>query len=209
VLRGVPSGWRNVPSAPQQVSYRLAGSHGGGPDGGDRTVGVTYRITRDGAEVTVGGGAPLDVVIRAATPDLADLEIGGVRRRVTVVRNAGTRYADSGLGATTLTEADRLPEPARGVRSEGSLTAPMPGTVVRVEVAPGDAVTVGQVLIVLEAMKMEHSVRASRDGAVGDVRVSAGQAVDEGAILAVLASDDAPNARERSKNAGERSEEAT
>jgi acetyl/propionyl-CoA carboxylase alpha subunit len=201
VLRGVPSGWRNVPSAPQRVSYTLAGRAGGGPDGGERTIELTYRITRDGvssggtAEVTVDGGVPFPVVLRDTSPDLTDLEIGGVRRRVTVVRDTGThaaiRYADSGLGATTLTEVDRLPESTRGARGAGSLTAPMPGTVVRVETAPGDAVTAGQVLIVLEAMKMEHSVRAPRDGTVGDVRVSAGQAVDQGTVLAVLVNDDA------------------
>ncbi|HVT69896.1 MAG TPA: biotin/lipoyl-containing protein, partial [Trebonia sp.] len=215
VLRGVPSGWRNVPSAPQRVSYTLTGRDGvgrgdagpdGAPDGGDRTIEVTYRIRRDGAssggtaEVTVDGGVPFPVVLRETRPDLADLEIGGVRRRVAVVRDTGTRaatrYADSGLGATTLTEVDRLPESTRGVRRAGSLTAPMPGTVVRVEAAPGDVVTAGQVLIVLEAMKMEHSVRAPRDGTVGDVRVSAGQAVDQGAVLAVLVSDDEPRGHE-------------
>jgi biotin carboxyl carrier protein len=59
--------------------------------------------------------------------------------------------------------------------------------VVRVEVAPGEVVTAGQVLVVLEAMKMEHSVRSPHDGTVAEVRVSAGQAVDSGTVLAVLA----------------------
>jgi biotin carboxyl carrier protein len=65
----------------------------------------------------------------------------------------------------------------------------MPGTVVRVAAVPGDAVAAGQVLVVLEAMKMEHSVRSPHDGTVAEVRVSAGQAVDSGTVLAVL---DAP-----------------
>jgi propionyl-CoA carboxylase alpha chain len=62
----------------------------------------------------------------------------------------------------------------------------MPGTVVRVDTAPGAAVTAGQVLVVLEAMKMEHAVRAASDGTVAQVGVEAGQQVDSGALLVVV-----------------------
>jgi len=65
----------------------------------------------------------------------------------------------------------------RGPQSHGSLSSPMPATVVSVQVAPGDTVTVGQTLIVLEAMKMELPVRAPGDGRVKSVNCKAGDLV--------------------------------
>jgi pyruvate carboxylase subunit A/propionyl-CoA carboxylase alpha chain len=62
----------------------------------------------------------------------------------------------------------------------------MPGTVVRVEARLGEAVHAGQVLVVLEAMKMEHSVRTPHEGTLAQLNVSAGQTVDMGTVLAVV-----------------------
>lgn len=176
VLSAVPSGWRNVPSQPQRVSYAT----------GDRAIEIAYRVMGNGAaEVTVDGGDPRAVRLYESGPDRPDLEIDGIRRIVTVARDGDARYADSALGASVLAEAPRFPKPESEVNS-GSLTAPMPGTVVRVEAAGGDQISAGQVLVVLEAMKMEHPVRAPRDGTLGRVAVTPGQAVDTGAVLAVL-----------------------
>jgi biotin carboxyl carrier protein len=68
-----------------------------------------------------------------------------------------------------------------------TVKAPMPGRVVKLLVARGDAVTTGQGLVVLEAMKMENEVRARADGVVADVHVSAGATVEGGAKLVTLA----------------------
>jgi propionyl-CoA carboxylase alpha chain len=62
----------------------------------------------------------------------------------------------------------------------------MPGTVSRVAVAAGDVVATGDLVLVLEAMKMEHPVYAPADGTVESLPVSAGQQVDGGSVLAVL-----------------------
>ncbi|MFP4312245.1 MAG: acetyl-CoA carboxylase biotin carboxyl carrier protein subunit, partial [Nitriliruptoraceae bacterium] len=77
-----------------------------------------------------------------------------------------TRHADAGAPVGT-----------------ASFTAPMPGTVIAVEVAPGTTVPAGTVLAVVEAMKMEHPVLAPVDGTVTAVHVHPGQAVDAGAVL--------------------------
>jgi biotin carboxyl carrier protein len=69
----------------------------------------------------------------------------------------------------------------------GPLMAPMPGLIVRVLAQPGDRVTVGQGLVVMEAMKMENELRAASGGVVKAVRVAAGDAVEKGAILIDLA----------------------
>jgi acetyl/propionyl-CoA carboxylase alpha subunit len=71
----------------------------------------------------------------------------------------------------------------------GALEAPMPGTVLRVDVAPGEPVRAGQTLVVLEAMKMELSVAAPVDGTVRDVHVAAGQLVARGQALVALEED--------------------
>ncbi len=71
---------------------------------------------------------------------------------------------------------------------QGSLSAPMPATVIRINVAPGDAVKKGDTLLVLEAMKMELPVRAPSDGVVESVACRPGELVQAGVTLIHLAS---------------------
>lgn len=73
----------------------------------------------------------------------------------------------------------------------GGLEAPMPGKVVRVEVAAGDEVRTGQTILIVEAMKMEHTLRAPRDGKVVAVHVAAGDMVASGQALAEIDGGDA------------------
>ena len=65
----------------------------------------------------------------------------------------------------------------------------MPGKVIEVRVAVGDRVTVGQTLILLEAMKMEHPMRAPTDGTVAEIRVEAGEQVESETLLLVIEPD--------------------
>jgi biotin carboxyl carrier protein len=75
---------------------------------------------------------------------------------------------------------------SRGGAHHGSLAAPMPATVRQVQVAPGDRVTRGDVLIVLEAMKMELPVRATADGRVEAVHCAVGDMVQPGQELIAI-----------------------
>ncbi len=81
------------------------------------------------------------------------------------------------------------PTPAApvAVGSGDAVTAPMPGTILKVAVSQGDKVKAGQLLIVLEAMKMENEILAPRDGVVSQVVTSKGSTVDTGAALILLA----------------------
>ncbi|MBQ3733786.1 MAG: acetyl-CoA carboxylase biotin carboxyl carrier protein subunit [Bacteroidales bacterium] len=76
--------------------------------------------------------------------------------------------------------------PAAPTGGGGTLTSPLPGTVLDVFVKPGDAVKVGQRMLLLEAMKMENNIDADRDGVVKEVKVSKSDAVMEGQVLVVF-----------------------
>ena len=84
-------------------------------------------------------------------------------------------------------EVDAATHAATGEQGERAVTAPMPGTVLRVEVGPGDAVRARQPLLVLEAMKMETPVASPFDATVKAVHVSPGDRVAGGALLVELA----------------------
>jgi len=75
---------------------------------------------------------------------------------------------------------------AGGITSDGALRAPMPGKIVATPATPGDIVTKGQPVVVLEAMKMEHALVAPFDGVVGEMGVSVGDQVTDGTVLAVI-----------------------
>jgi propionyl-CoA carboxylase alpha chain len=89
-----------------------------------------------------------------------------------------------------LTPAERLPPPA-ATGEPGSLVAPMPGILVRAEVASGDRVTAGQPVLILEAMKMEHQILAPADGTMSELRVVPGTQVEAGDVLAIVTREDA------------------
>jgi acetyl/propionyl-CoA carboxylase alpha subunit len=181
VQRAVPSGWRNVPSGDQVSTWTCGG----------RELEVRYRWTRAALEVAVDGER-LAIQVPAAPavgPEQVVLVLDGVRRAVEVHRVGATVWCDSALGSTELTEVPRFREP-REAAEPGSLHAPMPGTVVRVEVEPGRPVAAGAVVLVLEAMKMEHAVRAPAEGVVTALPVAAGESVAAGQLLAVVAGPD-------------------
>ncbi|NWJ72024.1 ATP-grasp domain-containing protein [Pseudonocardia sp. ICBG1122] len=180
VQRPVPTGWRNVRSAPQHAEYRL----------GDTDLDVTYLLVRDSVTASVNGATLADVAVLHASSDLVDLRVGGVRRSVRVHRVGDDVHVDSVLGSTTLTQRPRLPEPGTDA-APGSLLAPMPGTVLRVAAELGQQVEEGAVVVVFEAMKMEHSVRAPVAGTVVELGVQVGDTVDSGEVLAVIEGEDA------------------
>jgi propionyl-CoA carboxylase alpha chain len=175
VLTTLPSGWRNVVNGSQHTVFSCDG----------KEITVRYLCTGDRVEADVDG-VPVDGLrVRAASADRIAIDVAGVRREITVHRVGDVCYVDSALGATTLTELPRFPDPGSRT-APGSLLAPMPGTVVRVAVRLGEEVGAGAPVVVLEAMKMEHSVSAPHDGTVTEIGVTEGQTVDVGTVLALV-----------------------
>ena len=85
-------------------------------------------------------------------------------------------------------KAAPAPAPAAKPVAAGAatVTAPMPGKVLEVKCKAGDAVKSGQVLLILEAMKMQNEIMAPADGTIADVRVSAGSTVNTGDVMIVM-----------------------
>ncbi|MFF5991791.1 ATP-binding protein [Prauserella flavalba] len=171
VLGGLPSGWRNVGGLPQRKAYTVTGEEHE----------VRYTLGRDGLKAE----GYEDVVLAEAAPERVVLETDGVRRVFTVARYPGLVAVDSPLGPVSLTPVPRFTDPDAEVAA-GSLLAPMPGTVVRIAVGPGDTVRAGAPLLWLEAMKMEHRIAAPADGVVTELPVVVGQQVEPGTVLAVV-----------------------
>uniref|UniRef100_UPI0023F85A45 biotin/lipoyl-containing protein n=1 Tax=Peptoniphilus vaginalis TaxID=1756987 RepID=UPI0023F85A45 len=95
---------------------------------------------------------------------------------------AGATGAAAGAGATGATAAP-APAAAPAAGGAGDVVAPMPGTVLKINVNNGDTVAAGDVILILEAMKMENEIVAPCAGKV-TLKVTAGETVDTDAVLA-------------------------
>ncbi|WP_435770357.1 biotin carboxylase N-terminal domain-containing protein [Nocardioides sp. SYSU DS0651] len=173
VQQRIPAGWRNVVSQPQVTTFVA----------GEREHEVRWY---GGRKFTLAGRD--DVVVTSAGPDAVTLEVGGVARTLTVRTDPADPErvdVESGLGHVALRRKPRFVDPASQV-AEGSLLAPMPGSVITVRAAVGDSVEEGQPILVMEAMKMQHTIAAPYSGTVTELSAAAGQQVEAGTVLAVV-----------------------
>jgi propionyl-CoA carboxylase alpha chain len=188
VAASIPGGWRNVPSQPQLTSFE-------GPRG---QIDVRYHWTRSGITVAASGadaGPDAESVLRvvAFTAEQVALEVDGVLHSFDITRAGDHLWVGSPPGSVRLTLLDRLPAPQRATES-GSLLAPMPGNVTRVAASLGDRVIAGQLVLVIEAMKMEHTITAPAAGVLAELRVAPGDQVNGGDVLAIVTATDAGEA---------------
>jgi acetyl-CoA/propionyl-CoA carboxylase biotin carboxyl carrier protein len=132
--------------------------------------------------------APADTEVdEPRTEHTVPVEVDGKRFDVKLWLPSVPAAAASGGGAAA---PKRAPKPraaaSAGGGGDGTVTAPMQGTIVKVLVNAGDTVEAGQALLVLEAMKMENHISAERGGTVAEVRVAAGETVGTGTVLVVI-----------------------
>ena len=134
--------------------------------------------------VSLEGAEPTAVPALPEEEDLAKrditVEIGGRRFRVSYWAPEPT------AGGQMRRRPPKLSAAGPAVASDGVVTAPMQGTIVKVHVKAGDTVQAGQAICVLEAMKMENEVTSPSDGAVVDLKVEPGDTVAAGQVLAIV-----------------------
>jgi acetyl/propionyl-CoA carboxylase alpha subunit len=133
------------------------------------------------------GERAFDVDSRQLGPFVVTMLVSGESSEAAVFRKGEGRWSVDWRGGSYEVELvdplTHLAEESRGGAGRGgqqTIGAYMPGRVVDVRVAPGDAVEAGQALVVLEAMKMQNEIQADRAGTVKRVHVVAGQAVEGG-----------------------------
>ena len=202
----VPSGWRNLRTRGTRVVMA--------EDGGSEPIEhrVEYEIvTRSGCEdhwrVLLGQWPEPDETgalanddrpaielrreIRAGTADgeIVFIEVDGLARTVTVSGQGTSRVAIDPTGRTHWTLRPRFVDHESEMVGSGPV-APLPGTVIAVAVEVGQHVDADQVLMVVEAMKMEHQITAPAAGIVAEVRFGVGDRVDMGDLLVLLETGD-------------------
>ncbi|WP_293372400.1 biotin/lipoyl-containing protein [Nevskia sp.] len=134
------------------------------------------------------GDAVLDVDLRTAADGKCWLTVGNRHVEIVIATRGDEVFVHLDGETHSLRyrhPLDRLAAQVGGGADDG-IFAPMPGSIVAVQVAAGDAVTKGQTLLVMESMKMETSLVASRDGVVATVRFETGQTFERDALLLSL-----------------------
>jgi propionyl-CoA carboxylase alpha chain len=198
-----PSGWRNLRTRGQRRTLVLDAD--GSSLHTEYTIAVSDAAAVTAVDVRIGepptpdadGALPpderprLQVRLLDRADDRQVVEIDGVRHDVatSIRRDAagapvGVSTADAS-GATTWTIPPRFVDHDAAAEGSGPVS-PLPGTVIAVHVAAGDAVAEGQLLMVVEAMKMEHKITAPIEATVTEVRYAVGDRVDSGDLLVGL-----------------------
>lgn len=165
VLRFMPSGFRTGRLPAPSLLFDVA-------DGSERRLDVSYQRRRNGDFHVRAGELIASATVFSSNATSIDVAVDGVREIVRVTRSADSLHLTTSHGTVTLAVVPLFAPPEVEMPA-GALTAPMPGRVV-------------EVLVVLEAMKMEHHLRAPHDGVAAEVRVAAGDQVDNGALLMVI-----------------------
>lgn len=132
-----------------------------------------------------------DVEIQNIDGNLADVEVNGTTYKVEVDKQIQATKTPRLVRSMSVPSTDSAPSTAKfanpsGPKGAGSIKSPLPGVILDVYVREGDAVKMGQKLLMLEAMKMENNINADKEGHVVSLKVGKGDSVMEGDVLIVI-----------------------
>ncbi len=179
VLNSIPTGWRNSVMPRETIAFTA----------GDAEISLAYRADRVGAFAVTVDGADHRLIAHDCGEGRVDMAVDGLRLEFSAEPHGDQWFLHGSNGDLALTEKPRFPLAEAGDLT-GGLLAPMPGVIRSLAVAAGEAVNKGQLLLVLEAMKMEHRILAPRDGTIEALHVAAGEQIKNGQRLLTLAEGD-------------------
>ncbi|MBN1639229.1 MAG: biotin/lipoyl-binding protein [Ignavibacteriales bacterium] len=136
-------------------------------------------------------GNPYEVDILKVEDNVAEIEVNGTHYQVEIQSEVKTTKTPvlKRSDVVTTSEADKAktskPNEKKGV---GFVKAPLPGVILEIKIKVGDEVKFGDVLMIMEAMKMENSIRSDRPGKIKDIKVNIGDSVLEGSVLVEIGS---------------------
>ncbi|MET1080776.1 MAG: acetyl/propionyl/methylcrotonyl-CoA carboxylase subunit alpha [Pseudomonas sp.] len=183
----VLQGWRNAPSAPLTWLLQY----------GEQRHRLQVQLLESGAQPRLAvqvGEACIELRLLSADGRWARLEIAGVQRRQAYHLEGQRLWLQGHFGNLELLDLTHAPAEGQGRAGSGLLKAPMDGAIVEVLVAVGDRVQPGQLLLVLEAMKMEHPLKAGIAGRISRVQVGRGDQVKGRQLLVEIEADVPPAA---------------
>ncbi len=183
VLSSIPSGWRNGRLPAQEISLLHDGEN----------LNVSYKSRRDASFLF---NDKKIVKLHKWSARGIEAEIEDERINSLITESPETIHVQTTKGTVSFVLVPRFEPPGFQI-AEGSLVAPMPGVVLEIRVSPGDSVSTGDTLLVLEAMKMENHIKAPHDGTVSEILVSENQQLENGVPLLVINQTDDS---EKSKN---------
>ncbi|NMY41522.1 acetyl/propionyl/methylcrotonyl-CoA carboxylase subunit alpha [Pseudomonas sp. WS 5013] len=178
------AGWRSAGSAPWRFILKQ----------GEHKHEVELDVLGDGAQPQLHarvGDSQVELRLLASDSRWLTLEQDGIRRRQAYHHDGDRLWLFGHFGNLELTDVTHEPAGGQNAASSGAVKAPMDGAIVDVLIEEGARVSKGQLLVVLEAMKMEHPLKAGADGVVRRVGVSQGDQVKNRQLLVEIEADEA------------------
>ncbi|GAB1404387.1 biotin/lipoyl-binding protein [Lentimicrobium sp.] len=139
---------------------------------------------------TINGNV-YEVVIQNLEDNIAEVEVNGTSYNVTLDKTMQVSKTPRLVRSMSVPSTDSAPSTAKTAsptqaKGAGTVKSPLPGVILDIYVKEGDTVTIGQKLLMLEAMKMENNISADKSGKIISIKVSKNDAVMEGDVLIVI-----------------------
>lgn len=170
-----PQGWGSVAGECAHFLFEVNGEQ------------VPAKLVRHGSKYSVDvDGLNTDIELIASALNECTLVENSIRKTIAFAHVGDTIFLESENGHLAVKNITHQPAIAVGVAGDGKIKAPMDGAIIDVRVGKGDSVKSGDILVVMEAMKMEHSLKASVNGTIQTVSVAIGDQVKSKQVVTVV-----------------------